>query len=250
MKRWPSSCHPVPVTPPLGTLLLINAPSPGQAAPAHAYPLCATCHCQRPRRPNSGSTVMPVGAKTPNLSVNHLPFVAKNLLSPPIVTRFPQNPSSDTPARRHFPLALTLPPSVPYYPTPPGQSHFDLWLFGPALPATVIPAKAGIQCLKPAVSQPLSSSCGFWTPASAYGGHLRLAPECRVCKFQVRLLCHHPKPNPPPRPATTVPMPTPQHREPPSPNPPTCPPIPLKPPPKPCPRPPFSPTTRSIPYWN
>ena len=29
-----------------------------------------------------------------------------------------------------------------------GQSHFNLWLFGPALPATVLPAKVGIQCLK------------------------------------------------------------------------------------------------------
>ena len=56
----------------------------------------------------------------------------KDVPSPPIITRFSQKPPVQTaPARRQFGLALTLPPSVPYYPTPRIQP--------PPRPATAVP---------------------------------------------------------------------------------------------------------------
>ena len=82
-----------------------------KALTAHAYPLCATCHCERPRRPNSGNTVIPVGAKTPNFLVHHLPFVAKSRpITPHNPPKIPKNPQF-----RHL-RPVTLPPCSNPYP--------------------------------------------------------------------------------------------------------------------------------------
>ena len=53
------------------------------------------------------------------LFVIHLPLVAKRRTVSPIITQKP--PVQTPPAQRHFPLALTLPPSVPCYPMPQFQ---------------------------------------------------------------------------------------------------------------------------------
>ena len=76
-----------------------------EARHPHAYPLRATWHCQRPRRPNSGSTDIPVGAKTPNFLSITRPLWQKDAPSPPFITRFPRKTPVQTPPR-----PATLPP--------------------------------------------------------------------------------------------------------------------------------------------
>ena len=75
--------------------------------------------------------------------------------------------------------------------SPIGQLHINYRPLDKALAATVIPAKTGIQRLNSAVSRSLASLGGLWTPASAYSGHLRLAPESRTFKSQKRLSYAH-----------------------------------------------------------
>ncbi len=76
-----------------------------------------------PRRHNSGSTVIPACRRqNARLFVHHLPFVAKRPTIAPHHHPIPsKTPVQTRPPRRHFHLALTLPPSVPYYPTPEFQ---------------------------------------------------------------------------------------------------------------------------------
>ena len=93
----------------------------------HSYPLGATCHCQRPRRPNSGSKVIPVSVtsvlpKRPTFCAFTCLMWQKRRTIAPIITRFPQKPPVQTlPARRHFRIAQTPTPSVPCYPAPQFQ---------------------------------------------------------------------------------------------------------------------------------
>ena len=95
----------------------------GTEKPAHAYPLCATCHCERHRRSHAGGAVILVHAKTPNFSQFIRLLRPKE---PPLAPIFPEIPPNNPqfrhhPPRRHLPLALTPAPSVPYYPAPQFQ---------------------------------------------------------------------------------------------------------------------------------
>ena len=77
---------------------------PGTAS-AHAAPIqVAQSFLSVPKRPTSCDSPASCGKKTYHRPHHHqIP---------------PKTPSSDTAARRHFRLALTLPPSVPCYPAP------------------------------------------------------------------------------------------------------------------------------------
>ena len=117
------------------------------------------------------------------LFVNHLPFVANRRTIAPHNLPIPPKPRFRHP-RRHFHLAPTPTPSVPYYPASPRQSHFDLWLIGPALPATVIPAKvadAPLACRYPVpetgcfatvvfILRLLDSGIRLWRTSSTFAG--------------------------------------------------------------------------------
>ena len=149
------------------------------AAVSHAYPLCATCNCERPRLPNSGSAVIPVGAKTPNFLCNSSDLLSHFHIQPVIPapvsgTGQALSRNSENPRPTHrCPSAGYLDTGVRLWRTSPSFAGMTVCVLDRHLDSELLPywdLSVGLNIYGVVCLQSAATIDSLWAASSDYGG--------------------------------------------------------------------------------